>query len=150
MTNEQNMDIFICESCNFTCNRPAEYVRHLNTNKHSRLISPIEKTYSCLCGKIYKHQPSLCKHKKSCINLVSDSESILDIVKEIAKEQKEFILKYQVQVPRPLPLVHPLVHPLTHPLTHPLVHPLETRVIKHVREKKVIGFTCPKKWDIML
>ena len=122
MTNEKNTDIFICESCNFTCNRPAEYVRHLETNKHSRLIHPIEKTHSCLCGKIYKHRPSLYKHKKSCSNLAKDS--ILDIVKEIAREQKEFIMKYahNVQIIQEQPI----------------------RVIKQVREKKVIGFTCPK------
>ena len=85
MTNEQNMDIFICESCNFTCNRPAEYVRHLNTNKHSRLIPPIEKTYSCLCGKIYKHSSTLYTHKKKCHfveNNINSAEQIIKIPNE--------------------------------------------------------------------
>jgi hypothetical protein len=68
-----------CYSCDYiTCNH-YDYKKHMTTVKHLRNAKPanyalmaneksqqIATSYSCVCGKIYKHDSSLCKHKKTC------------------------------------------------------------------------------------
>ena len=61
-----------CYLCQFiTCNKK-DYTRHINTNKHKKLIDPsiiyncIQKCYNCMCGKSYKHASTLSRHKKKC------------------------------------------------------------------------------------
>lgn len=61
---------FECVSCDFICSKKGDWKRHLSTQKHKILTIPNEKaikTYTCDCGKIYKHQSTLCAHKKKCI-----------------------------------------------------------------------------------
>tara|TARA_Y100000816_G_scaffold280515_1_gene253970 strand:- start:2184 stop:3206 length:1023 start_codon:yes stop_codon:yes gene_type:complete len=65
----KNPQIFECINCNFTCSKNSEFERHKLTAKHQRLNNPNKKTptlYSCVCGKQYKHQSTLCAHKKIC------------------------------------------------------------------------------------
>jgi hypothetical protein len=75
MTNDKtpkNADDFICNKCNFKCSKMSDYKRHTNTSKHARLTITNDKTpknaksYSCVCGKVYIHSSSLCKHKNTC------------------------------------------------------------------------------------
>ena len=72
----QNYVEYNCELCDFnTCNKK-DYNRHLTTVKHKKLFDKlndneipenIPKTYKCLnCEKIYKHAPTLSRHKKKC------------------------------------------------------------------------------------
>ena len=71
---------FICEKCNFTCNKKYNYHRHFETSKHKNahiLDTKIEqkepeqtisnKVFACVCGKQYKYSQGLSKHKKMCI-----------------------------------------------------------------------------------
>jgi hypothetical protein len=70
----KNAENFICKICDFTCCKKSNWVAHTSTHKHKRLIlanfGKQEKCHTianqCLCGKIYKHTSSLCKHKKAC------------------------------------------------------------------------------------
>ena len=68
----KNADDFICNKCNFKCSKMSDYKRHTNTSKHTRLTITNDKTpknaksYSCVCGKVYIHSSSLCKHKNTC------------------------------------------------------------------------------------
>ena len=61
---------FTCEKCDYYTNRKSQYKRHLQTNKHNAInaiSNGIEKVpFSCECGKVYKQQPSLSRHKKTC------------------------------------------------------------------------------------
>jgi hypothetical protein len=65
--------IFECKICNFlSCNKK-DYNRHLMTRKHNMLVNANDFTpktpinvFKCDCGKEYKHEPSLYKHKKKC------------------------------------------------------------------------------------
>ena len=61
---------FFCEKCNYKCSKQSEYNKHILTNKHKILQNPttviITKTYSCDCGKKYKHSSTLYAHKKIC------------------------------------------------------------------------------------
>ena len=75
--NSENLaKIYICENCNFKSKNKSDYNIHCLTNKHKRLKNAkntnvisenqINNEYKCSCGKIYKHQSSLSKHKKKC------------------------------------------------------------------------------------
>jgi hypothetical protein len=65
--------IFECKICNFlSCNKK-DYNRHLMTRKHNILVNANNFTpktpinvFKCDCGKEYKHEPSLYKHKNKC------------------------------------------------------------------------------------
>jgi len=63
---------YICEKCNFTCSKLSNYNTHLSTAKHKNLTNPNEispknaATYTCICGKEYKHLSTLSNHKKKC------------------------------------------------------------------------------------
>ena len=61
---------FVCEKCNYRSNKKSQYTRHLQTKKHisknaSRDAS--EKVpYACSCGKVFIHDSSYYRHKKTC------------------------------------------------------------------------------------
>ena len=61
---------FFCENCNYKCSKQSEYNKHILTNKHKILQNPTTviniKTYTCDCGKKYKHSSTLYAHKKIC------------------------------------------------------------------------------------
>ena len=58
---------FTCDKCNFVCTNRNDYKRHLNTIKHTRLhITNDTVEHVCECGKVYKHKPSLYKHRNKC------------------------------------------------------------------------------------
>ena len=64
---------FNCTACNFISSNKKDYNRHMMTAKHLRLINANDNSHNlplnahtCICGKEYKHAPSLSKHKKSC------------------------------------------------------------------------------------
>ena len=103
---------FRCITCDYYTSRNSQYNRHLATDKHKNLQNPIQilyksseslitnKTYSCLCGKIYKHSSTLCAHKKKCvseakpyISETTDKMLIMTLIKgnnELIKENNEF------------------------------------------------------------
>ena len=70
----KNIFLFECKSCDFTTCKKGDYNRHLQTLKHKNkeiLINDetkvANKTFECICGKIYKHNQSLFNHKKKCV-----------------------------------------------------------------------------------
>lgn len=84
---------FCCEECNYSSNDKYNYTRHLNTNKHKKSIIKNDiikieekeeiisteknnkiKSYKCKCGKKYKHQPNLTRHKKTNCKIKKDGE----------------------------------------------------------------------------
>lgn len=92
---------FECVICNFITSRKSQYERHLTTAKHKILIDPNKKvpkkeTEACKCGKVYKHQSSLCAHKKMCKFNDKEPSSIpvmdmsYNIILEIVKQNQEF------------------------------------------------------------
>jgi hypothetical protein len=93
--------MFVCESCHFKCSKKGDYKRHISTDKHKNLNNPNEITskyteannYECVCGKIYKHQSTLCAHKKKCIIVNENVDlSILDmnLIMNLLKQNDEF------------------------------------------------------------
>ena len=73
---QKNASEFNCYDCDFKCCKHSDMLRHLDTLKHKRLTNAnaglTKKTpelYFCICGSKYKHMPSLCKHKRVCIEV---------------------------------------------------------------------------------
>jgi hypothetical protein len=70
--------IYTCETCDFSCSKKSNYDKHLSTRKHKTLTNPNKKDvkkYICVCGKEYKHAPTLSHHKKTC-KYINNSEEI--------------------------------------------------------------------------
>jgi hypothetical protein len=71
---------FKCEKCHFTSRNKKDFFRHLSTTKHKmdNLDNWVDKSknprphYVCVCGKKYKYQSGLCKHKKKCSQVICD------------------------------------------------------------------------------
>ena len=74
MDNKKSKKTHFCNLCNFSTNRKAEYVRHINTQKHKNAEISMDnkmdnkkhqkaqsQTWSCSCGKTYKFQKILRK-----------------------------------------------------------------------------------------
>ena len=81
-TFEKSSNKFFCEKCDYYTNRFSQYERHLQTKKHNGkngILNGNEKgTYICECGKSYKYQPGLSRHKKTCTYVNLDENIILD------------------------------------------------------------------------
>ncbi len=103
---------FICEKCEFICKRKWDFNMHLKTQKHIKTVKipkmelkPV-KTVDiinldenckniCNCGKTYKTQSGLWKHKQKCIsqnqgNNILETNNNENILLEIVKSNQEF------------------------------------------------------------
>ena len=107
---------FNCDVCNIKCKRIYELNKHKLTNKHK--MNSERSNFRCNCGKIYKKNSGLVKHKTKCLSnndteytLMNDtcseinndiiSDNICDInnisnifhnenILELVKQNKEF------------------------------------------------------------
>ena len=100
MNNYQNIkndNYFMCELCNFVCNKQSNLYKHEQTSKHiNNLKRKCNNNYSneifnCDCGKKYKFCSGLSRHKMICKqstqhnNEPSDKELIMMLIKENAE-----------------------------------------------------------------
>lgn len=67
---------FYCEKCDYTTSNKKDFKKHNNTKKHiinENSTNSIPKSpknqYECICGKLYKDNSGLWRHKKICINV---------------------------------------------------------------------------------
>jgi hypothetical protein len=72
---EKNFSKYFCKSCNFKCFQKCDWDRHIIRPKHifsqngnNEEIKKLEKTFLCDCGKNFKTNSGLWKHKKICIS----------------------------------------------------------------------------------
>jgi hypothetical protein len=76
-----------CEKCDYYACSNYKWERHVLTDKH-KMIKMIKKgakkgakgadldqaSFLCECGKKYKHQSNLCRHKKTCNYFISNAD----------------------------------------------------------------------------
>ena len=93
-SSQKNDKKYVCEKCAFKCSNKYDYTIHLSTAKHIRLNSTNNisseniKVYKCICGKEYKHNPSLYNHKKTCSE-IADVNYKNKIIEELLKQNNE-------------------------------------------------------------
>ena len=74
---------FFCEKCLYASDRKSQWIRHLSTTKHkmdnldNAVDNPQSSTpcYKCICGKQYKYNSGLSKHKKRCLQAMENKKS---------------------------------------------------------------------------
>ena len=111
---------YICKKCDYTTSRANNLNRHILSSKHKRRTNTnkneqerAEKIFLCSCGKKYKHQSSLCKHKKKCdfqeSNIVEENSELIvssetghlkDLVKSLIDENKELTKTIRDMAPK--------------------------------------------------
>ena len=104
----ENVQKFYCEKCNFTCSYKYYWDRHIITPKHTNdkkgyknlgnlgnlennEINKEPKIYECKCGKKYKYQTGLSRHKPNCdvcksdgvSNTIKDTEFITQVIMKV-------------------------------------------------------------------
>jgi hypothetical protein len=106
-SNEKNSKKLLnykCENCLFESSNKNDYNRHLQTKKHfvnDNQCFSMDKTqknsYECLCGKKYKDNSGLWRHKKKCKQEImeqneyskSEIHELKDFMKYLMKENSE-------------------------------------------------------------
>ena len=66
---------FYCKKCDYSSNRESQWRRHLSTTKHKMdnmdntldNAKSTKRSFECICGKVYKYNSGLSKHKKKCL-----------------------------------------------------------------------------------
>jgi len=100
-TRQNKVHKYFCKICDYKCTKNSDFQKHCQTIKHFHNLdnrklaenrqyhTPSE--YVCECGKKYKYQSGLCKHKRYCsyINQNRYTNDTTDEVNSIA--QKDFI-----------------------------------------------------------
>ena len=82
---QKSSKIYSCSICDYHSTKESQYNRHLLTEKHKKKIQEQQKleeeekykdyNYVCNCGKRYKYQSGLSKHKKLCQEIEVEQKS---------------------------------------------------------------------------
>jgi len=98
-----------CIFCDYTTCKKSNFDKHNLSTKHIKTKNETEngvkvaEGYVCHCGKEYKHQSSLCNHRKKCyqqtknldetkdVDETIDKETILKLIKQNQEFQNAFI-----------------------------------------------------------
>jgi hypothetical protein len=89
---EKNEKLYTCSKCNFKCSYLSDWTRHISTRKHryshngnkmdteeTIFYEKNEKIfYECNCGKKFKTNSGLWKHKKKCLTEDEDNTQFID------------------------------------------------------------------------
>lgn len=116
---QKTLTNFYCPSCEYNSIRKSDFQKHLSTLKHKNANNANKNSqylfYKCECGKKYKHESSLCRHKQFCgfiekeVNKEKINNSI--IKKEdidygtIISELKNIIVDQQKQIGELIPKI---------------------------------------------
>jgi hypothetical protein len=99
---------FYCEQCDYLCCKISSWKQHLLTGKHhnaNKMLKNANKIFFCKnCDAGFKHQSSLCRHKKKCITKMKENEKneekdeilnneklIIELLKQNSELQKSLI-----------------------------------------------------------
>ena len=87
--NAENANKFICEKCDFRCSKQSNFVTHISTNKHKKIMGDNQNecqpssiaSFNCPnCNKKYSHLSGLCRHRKTCVVVKQEIKSKEKIV----------------------------------------------------------------------
>ena len=103
----KNPKDFCCNKCDFNTSNKKDFNRHLLTEKHKinenqcfSMENTPKNPYICSCGKKYKDNSGLWRHKKKCINIeqIINTEQIIkndtsnkdELINYLIKENQDF------------------------------------------------------------
>ena len=100
---KKNLPRFFCEPCDFKCYMKCDWDRHVMTAKHEKVsngsnITLFTKNNNCNCGKQFKTNGGLWKHKKMCKhqptltedNQIDTSTLDMNLIMQLLKQNDEF------------------------------------------------------------
>ena len=115
---KKNAEKYYCQKCDFKCFKKSDWNRHIirpkhkydkndNENDNEKTPTIFTPQYVCECGRIYKHQSGLCRHKKTlkCQNSKNyaykinnnfeDSEikMLTNLVLEVVRQNKQLSIQ---------------------------------------------------------
>jgi hypothetical protein len=89
-------NIFICEKCEFYTSNKKDFNRHISNKKHIsneiQCFYPEKTHYQCCCGKTYKDNSGLWRHKKKCESFYKNNENYVE-EPELNKDSLNFTSK---------------------------------------------------------
>jgi hypothetical protein len=105
---EKTFKNYFCEHCDFICSQKIDWDRHILRPKHLKNViwipkipEKLEKTFLCDCGKIFKTNGGLWKHKKICstikpkitddYNSLNEKEIIMSLLQQNNQLQNQII-----------------------------------------------------------
>jgi hypothetical protein len=92
---------FICEKCNYKCNKKSEFSKHLNTAKHNKTTNDNTENLQCYicsnCNKNYSDRVSLWRHRQKCRNIDDhENDSINgDLITKLLLQNQELLVSNQ-------------------------------------------------------
>ena len=112
-SDNENSKKFECKNCNFVCSKKFEWSRHINTLKHTKMLTNVDKKVQnvdiksaksakkcqCSCGKVFMHRQSLSLHRKKYNCETSDYDEFdiqtadlndKELISYLMKENSEF------------------------------------------------------------
>ena len=66
------------------CNDAENHPKNADISKNIQSINQV-KTYTCICGKNYKDNSGLWRHKKKCVTLIYDKNNTNSILQYMIK-----------------------------------------------------------------
>jgi hypothetical protein len=118
---EKNAENFYCQKCDFKCFKMSDWNRHIIRRKHmddkndkffgendnEKTPNLLKPEYVCECGRVYKYQSGLSRHKKTLDcqykkycddesnNKIDESEikMLTNLVLEVVKQNKELVFQ---------------------------------------------------------
>ena len=94
---------FICEKCNYKCNKNSEFSKHLKTAKHNKTTHNnqinLQSNVCSNCNKKYSDRVSLWRHKQKCqeilINMNELKAGDSDVITKLLMQNQELLLSNQ-------------------------------------------------------
>ena len=139
-TDENGREKYHCINCDYTTRHLGHWKRHIKTKKHnaSKMLDnarclgtekdkkgQIEPQWVCDCGKLYKHNPSYYRHKKTCTyeppvvetetqnqivtKDIDKDEIIMELLKKMSEQQQQ-MSEQQQQLNEQNKVIGDLVH----------------------------------------
>ena len=111
MDSEKNAYKYICKYCDFKTSNKYNYYKHISSLKHKRQemdSEKCEKMYYCNCGKKYKYDTGLYKHKKKCEGIKKENtiiqsdnkDDMKDLVFKLINENQELRKTITEMIPK--------------------------------------------------
>ena len=96
---------FYCEKCDYLTSNKKDYSKHINTIKHNSndfqsknpQKSPKIPTLECICGKKYKDNSGLWRHKKKCEFDNNEKTDNNENVNKIELDKKDDLINYLIK-----------------------------------------------------